>query len=89
MRAGAIGHEDGVLRPLRHLRRDDLALRQVDRARHVSLGVQSGAADIEQHEIRAFRKGVVHIPAIGLEGERRGEMLLRHSAGSGGRRGDI
>jgi hypothetical protein len=59
----------------RQLRRDDLAVRQVDGAGNVAGGVFSAAAYIEQHEARIFAgQRVMHVPAVGLELERRFEV---------------
>ena len=88
MRAGAIGHEERVLRPVFQLRAHDLAHRQVDRPVDMAAGEERRAADVQQHEVRLLRQGVVNIPAIGLEGELGGEMRAGEIARRGGDGGD-
>ena len=50
--AGAIDHENGVRPVLCKPRFYDLSVRDIDRARHVALHVEFGAAHVEEHEIR-------------------------------------
>lgn len=75
VRASAIGDEQGILRPLRHLGRDDLAVRQVDRPLDVALGIERRATDIEQDKVGALGQRVMNVPAVGLIGELGGEVL--------------
>lgn len=70
MRAGAVGHEQSVGRPLRQGRVDDLSVRKVDRSRHMPGRVMVGAAHIEKHKTRL--RGLereMRIPAVRLKRE--------------------
>ncbi|CAM2151582.1 hypothetical protein PT2222_260070 [Paraburkholderia tropica] len=91
VRPRAIRHEQRVERIRFELRRDDLAVRQVDRARHVTLRVERGAAYVEQYEIglaAAIGERRMHVPAIGFERQRGAEMRQRVRARGGGNLAD-
>src|SRR6185312_5704877 len=89
MRAGAIHHEQGLRGVLRQPRFDDLGVRDVDRAGDVPALVVRRAAGIDEDEAQlSLLQGVVRVPAIGFEGERRFEMLQRLRGRRGGDLGD-
>lgn len=82
VRASTVGDKKRIHRPVREFALDQLAMWQVDRARHVALGKQGRRPYIEQHEVGAPAKCIVNVPAIGLEREFGGEMGLRNGRGS-------
>src|SRR5215207_2889373 len=51
MRTGAIDHEQRVLGPDGHALRRHLAMRKIERTRHVAARVRLGSARIDEHEI--------------------------------------
>ncbi|MCY1240263.1 hypothetical protein D9M72_531010 [compost metagenome] len=91
MRAGAVGDEDGIFGPLGHALGADLAVGQVDRARHVAASVSRVRADhMQEHEIllpAPQRMG--DVGAVGLDAEAPGEMGNGNLGGSGGGFGDV
>lgn len=70
MRPGAIDDEKRISWPFRHLPLRHLAMRQVDRARHMRLFEKLRPADVEEYEVGLTpAQDLMHIPAIRLEGE--------------------
>ena len=86
MGTGAIGDENGALRPCRLLGRDDLAMGQVDRPRNMALGEESRTPHVKQHEVRALAQRVVNVPAVRFISKFGSEMATRQAA-VGGRNG--
>ncbi|SIT45539.1 hypothetical protein BN2475_570049 [Paraburkholderia ribeironis] len=89
MRARAIRDEERVGRIVGELRRDDLAVGQVERAWHVALREQRRAAHVEQHEAGgAARERGADVGAIRFELQRCLEVCERGGAIGGGNGGD-
>lgn len=88
VRAGAVDDEQRQHRLCGHTALGDLAMGQVDRARHVASGEERGAAHVEEDEVRrAGRDRFIRGPTVSLKGEFCRETGDRVSAGRGGRLG--
>src|SRR5579859_2234499 len=79
--AVAVGHENRLPGPRGDPGFDDLAVRETDGAWNMAPGERGGAADVQQDEVGPFFEGVVDVPAVGLEGEFRGEVLAGQRTG--------
>jgi len=89
MRPCAVRNEQGIRRILRQLRLDDLAMREIHRARYVAAREQRWTANIQQYESRrAASQRLGNIPAIRFELQRRAEVHSRGGAVGGGNGSD-
>lgn len=90
MRAGAVDDEQRFFGPFGHAFRADLAMRQVQRARHVLPGIGLRRTDdMQQNEIRIARpERGGDIRAVGLDGKAPEEMFGGDGGGCGGVVGD-
>ena len=62
----------------------------MDGAGYVALGVERGAANIEQHKIgKAALERIVHVPAVGFKGKGLRKIGDGICAGGGGNVGDV
>jgi hypothetical protein len=55
---------------------NDFAVGKIDRSRHMAVGIQRWRPYVQQNEIGSGTQTLVHIPAVGLESEFRGEVRL-------------